>query len=98
MGLTLVESMACGTPAVCSTAGAMPEFVRDGETGFVYRDLDELTRRLEFLAANPAAVERMGARARQVTEQEFSLPVVGAKLVQIYNNLLDQSRVREVAA
>jgi glycosyltransferase involved in cell wall biosynthesis len=98
MGLTLLESMACGTPAVCSTAGAMPEFVRDGETGFVYRDLGELTSRLEYLAANPAAVEQMGARARQVAEQEYSLPVVGAQLLRVYNRLLKRSPVKEFAA
>jgi glycosyltransferase involved in cell wall biosynthesis len=98
MGLTLLESMACGTPAVCSTAGAMPEFVRDGETGFVYRDLDELTERLEYLATHPAAVEQMGARARQVTEQEYSLPIIGAQLLQVYNRLLRRSPVKESAA
>jgi glycosyltransferase involved in cell wall biosynthesis len=35
MGFTLLESQACGTPAICTDAGAMKEFVRDGETGFV---------------------------------------------------------------
>lgn len=35
MGFTLLESQACGTPAVCTTAGAMSEFVDDGVTGFV---------------------------------------------------------------
>ncbi len=31
MGLTLLESMASGTPAICSRVGAMPEFVREGK-------------------------------------------------------------------
>jgi len=35
MGFTLLESQACGTPVVCSDAGAMPEFVDPGRTGFV---------------------------------------------------------------
>jgi glycosyltransferase involved in cell wall biosynthesis len=35
MGFTLLESQACGTPALCTDAGAMPEFVEDGRTGFV---------------------------------------------------------------
>ena len=50
MGLTLLESMASGTPAICSRVGAMPEFVRDGETGFVFDPLDELTARASTLA------------------------------------------------
>jgi len=35
MGLTLLESQACGTPVVCTDAGAMREFVDQGKTGLV---------------------------------------------------------------
>jgi glycosyltransferase involved in cell wall biosynthesis len=35
MGFTLLESQACGTPVICTDAGAMHEFVDDGRTGFV---------------------------------------------------------------
>ena len=35
MGFTLLESQACGTPAICTDAGAMHEFVDEGKTGYV---------------------------------------------------------------
>jgi len=35
MGFTLLESQACGTPVICTDAGGMKEFVKEGETGFV---------------------------------------------------------------
>lgn len=35
MGFTLLESQACGTPVICTDAGAMAEFVDAGETGHV---------------------------------------------------------------
>lgn len=35
MGFTLLESQACGTPAICTNAGAMHEFVDQGQTGCV---------------------------------------------------------------
>ncbi|MGG6242673.1 glycosyltransferase family 4 protein [Nodosilinea sp. AN01ver1] len=35
MGFTLLESQACGTPAICTDAGAMREFVEHGQTGWV---------------------------------------------------------------
>jgi glycosyltransferase involved in cell wall biosynthesis len=37
MGFTLLESQACGTPAICTDAGAMQEFVDDGKTGFIVK-------------------------------------------------------------
>lgn len=37
MGFTLLESQACGTPAICTDAGAMHEFVDAGKTGFVVK-------------------------------------------------------------
>ena len=35
MGFTLLESQACGTPVICTDAGAMSEFDAQDETGFV---------------------------------------------------------------
>ena len=35
MGFTLLESQACGTPVICTDAGAMHEFIDNGKTGFV---------------------------------------------------------------
>jgi len=96
MGLTLLEAMACGTPAICSRVAAMPEFVRDGETGFIFDTPDDLARQLRTLAADPGLVERMGRRARQVVEADYDLKVVGARTVAVYDELLRGNR--EVAA
>jgi glycosyltransferase involved in cell wall biosynthesis len=38
-GLTLIEAMACGCPVVAFNQGSIPEVVRDGETGFVVKNL-----------------------------------------------------------
>jgi len=39
-GLSLVESMACGTPVVAFNRGSMPEIIRDGETGYIVEDIE----------------------------------------------------------
>lgn len=96
MGLTLLEAMGCGTPAICSRVGGMPEFVRHGETGFIYDDLDELSKYLHLLADDPSLVEHMGLQARRSVEREFDLQVVGSKLTTVYDELI--SRTLEVAA
>ena len=79
MGLTLLEAMGCGTPAICSRVGGMPEFIRHGETGFIFDETEELAGYLRQLAGDPALVERMGREARRAVEQEFDLRVVGGR-------------------
>ena len=92
MGFTLLEAMACGTPAISSRVGAMPEFIREGETGFVFNDLQELTARLRLLAGNPSLVESMGRTARQSIDDDFSLKIAGRKFWEIYQGLVSKSR------
>ncbi len=92
MGLTLLEAMACGTPAICSRVGGMPEFIRHGETGFVFDETEELAGYLRLLAGDPALVERIGRSARGAVEQEFDLKVVGARLAAVYDELISQTR------
>ena len=88
MGFTLLEAMACGTPAIAARTAAMPEFIREGETGFVYDDGAQLTAQLRRLANDPALVERMGLKGREVVMTEFDLHIAGAKLAAVYDELL----------
>jgi glycosyltransferase involved in cell wall biosynthesis len=88
MGFTLLEAMSCGTPAIGSNLAGMPEFIRPGETGFVFDDEDDLRRRLIQLAGDPLLVERMGAEARRATEREFSLEVAGRATARLYASLI----------
>ncbi len=92
MGFTLLEAMACGTPAICSDVAGMPEYVIDGVTGYVYDDLPMLTDRLARLAGDPALVERLGRQARLAVEQEYDHRVAGAAMVAIYETLIARSR------
>jgi glycosyltransferase involved in cell wall biosynthesis len=80
--------MACSTPAIGSNLAAMPEFIRPGETGFVFDDEAELREQLVKLASAPALVETMGRAARRAVEEEFSLDVAGAAMARLYQRLL----------
>ena len=74
----------------------MPEFIRDGETGFVFDSIDELPAILRRLVAEPALVDRMGKRAREVVMSEFDLRVAGARMWDVYATLL-KAQTRRVA-
>jgi glycosyltransferase involved in cell wall biosynthesis len=46
-GLVMIEAMACGMPVIATPCGAASEVVRDGETGFIRGDLDQLAATIE---------------------------------------------------
>jgi glycosyltransferase involved in cell wall biosynthesis len=89
MGLTPLESMSCGTPAIVSTAGALPEFVRSESTGFVFSDLTELREQLLGLADGAVDADEMGRAARSVVDTRYSLEVVGRRLWDAYLEVLE---------
>jgi len=65
-GITNVEAAACGTPALASDSPGLRESVRDGESGWLvpHGDAAALAARMRELAADPAAVERLGRGGR----------------------------------
>lgn len=41
-GIVMVESMACGTPVVAFNKGSAPEVIKDGQTGFIVENLEQM--------------------------------------------------------
>jgi len=66
LGGVLQESLASGTPVICSDVGGMPEVVRDGENGFTVppNDRPALTDRIGRLAADPELRRRLAEAGR----------------------------------
>jgi glycosyltransferase involved in cell wall biosynthesis len=95
MGLTLLEAMACGTPAACADVAGMPEFIEDGKTGFIFRDDRELTSVLRSLADDRSLADRLGRTAREVVVAEYDRTVVGARVADVYTSLIASSRIAE---
>jgi alpha-maltose-1-phosphate synthase len=88
MGLSLLEGMSCGAPAICSRVGGMPECVEHGRTGFVFDELAELTGQIEQLAADPQLVRTIGDAARRRVEERYGLASTGSAMRSIYDQLL----------
>jgi glycosyltransferase involved in cell wall biosynthesis len=81
-GLSMVESLACGTPVIARPLGSVPEVVRHGETGF----------HVDSVAAAVAAVARLPelerAAARRDAERRFTVEHMTAGYLDVYAKLL----------
>lgn len=65
-GIAFLDAMACGVPCVGTRIEAIPEIVREGETGLLVPPGDpvSLALALERLLDDPALARAMGARGR----------------------------------
>jgi glycosyltransferase involved in cell wall biosynthesis len=86
LGQTLLEGMACGTPAICTDVASMPEVVEDGVTGFVVppNDPAALGEKLEWLRDHPREAKEMGNAARRRVLEKFTWPAVVRRCLEIY--------------
>jgi len=89
---TLVEAFAAGLPVIASRLGALAELVQEGETGLLFdpSDAAALADRLCWAEAHPHEMARMGRRAREVYEAEYTPERNHALLMDIYGRAAEQ--------
>jgi glycosyltransferase involved in cell wall biosynthesis len=81
-GLSMIESMACGTPVIALRQGSVPEVVDEGVTGFIVENEDEAAaaaRRLHQLDR---------ARIRHVFERRFTARRMADDYLALYRRLI----------
>ncbi len=76
-GLVMIEAMACGTPVLALPGGSVPEVVRDGVSGWVCHDVDEMARRARDLDIDAASCRRYVA-------DTFSLELMARRYESVY--------------
>ena len=85
-GYVIVEALASGRPVVATRVGAIPEMVRDGETGFLVerRNPAETAARILDLLRDPALRHCMGEAGRLRALAEFDQQTNVARLLELY--------------
>jgi glycosyltransferase involved in cell wall biosynthesis len=85
-GLVAIESMATGTPVIARRAGALPEIIEHGRSGFLVDDLQEAV----------LAVERAGAldrrQVRHAALSRFSVDRMLDDYERVYRKLVETSQ------
>ena len=85
-GLSVVESMVCGTPVVAYARGSMPEVVDEGVTGFLVHTVEQAVDAVTRVAG----LDRAGCRAR--ARQRFGADRMVTDYLAVYDELIRRPR------
>lgn len=93
-GRVIIEAYACGVSVVASNIGAIRELVEEGVTGLLFRpgDVNDLCRKIKYLAGNNELLISMGKNARRTYEEKYTLEKNYAILMEIYKKTIENSK------
>jgi glycosyltransferase involved in cell wall biosynthesis len=81
-GLTVVESMACGTPVIAFNKGSMPEVIKHGVSGFLVQNVAEACAIMPQVASLPRL------QCRRWVEARFSRERMARDYQSVYQEIL----------
>lgn len=82
-GLTMMETLACGTPSIATNYGSMPETIENGKTGFVCKDDNEFIAAIEKINSIDPEICRSEAIKR------FDRKVMAKSYLSEYQDILN---------
>lgn len=81
-GLSVIESMACGTPVIAFNRGSMPELIENGKTGFLVGNVDEAVEAV----ARIQEIDR--ATCRRHVKRHFTVDRMIDEYINVYEMIL----------
>jgi glycosyltransferase involved in cell wall biosynthesis len=79
----MIEAMACGTPVLAFSGGSVPEIVRDGVSGWICRDVDDMALRAQ-------APDIRAESCRAWAAEHFSVECMVERYISLYAHTLDE--------
>lgn len=83
--IAVLEACAAKKPVIATSTGAIPEMVKDGESGFIvqYGDVEAIYRSARTLLEN-GLVEKFGEKANRIAKEKFGIEKVAEMHYNLY--------------
>jgi L-malate glycosyltransferase len=88
LGTSLLEAQSCGVCVVASNVGGIPETLKEGKTGFLFNNFDELKQYLEKLLDDENLRKALGQNARENILANFSVTKMLSDTTRLYKEIL----------
>jgi len=87
-GLPAAEAMACGTPVIATTGGALPEVVGDAGILVPPGSTDALAAAIKQLLNDKQAQQRMSEAGKKRVREKFNWEQAARKTLEVYQEVL----------
>ena len=94
--VSTLEALAVGLPCVATAVGAIPDYIRHGESGLIVQpdDREALQAGIIELLTNHTLRQQIASKAREGVEYNYSIRQVAGKLNDLYRQLCSASRTK----
>jgi glycosyltransferase involved in cell wall biosynthesis len=88
--LVIVETLAAGIPIITTDQRSNPEFVLEGETGFLVPlgDVDATTAALDKILSDTDVAAQMGIRAKEDIADRWNWNSYVSEIEQVYERVI----------
>jgi glycosyltransferase involved in cell wall biosynthesis len=90
---SVLESLSVGTPAIASNHGSFPEFIKNDDTGLLFKPGDplDLAKKIEILLHNDEIINKLSKNAVKYIRQNHSPEQHYKDIMQLYQKITDLS-------
>ncbi len=93
--MVIPQAMACGLPVISSEYSVAPDFITDGEEGFIVepRNTKKIAEKINFFYKNPKITKEMGIKARKIIEEKGSWEIMTDKIVKFCKDKENKKKI-----
>ena len=91
-GISVLESLAAGTPVIITPGVALSDIVDQQQIGSVAElDVNEISAAIQHFLDNPQEAKKIGARARQFILDNYTWDKIALNMVSVYQDITSRS-------
>ena len=95
-GLTYIEALASGIPALCRADESIENVIINGQTGYQYHHFKEFESALYALMKNETHYQQLAAQAKDLATRYYSSQAFGLQVSHIYGQAIESYHAKQV--
>ena len=90
LGSAFLEAMAAGVPIVGTAVGGIPDFLKDGETGFfcLVENPEDLASKIDMIFNNQILREKLVENAAKLVQEKYGWDRIAAEMSRVYHEAI----------